>query len=98
MPRSSSPSVVIVNILLIPLGAVCVAAGVVGAARWAEQRWLFIAMAVCGMVVLAGAAHGIFAWGHAVRVDEDTERAMVEAVQARPNASSRLAGPVLAHW
>lgn len=98
MPRSSAPAVVIVNSLLIPLGAVCVAAGIVGASRIGEMRWLFVLLAICGAVVLAGAVHGVVAWGKAVRVDEATERAMVAAVQARPQASTGLAGPVLAHW
>ena len=98
MPKSSAPTVVIVNTLLIPLGAVCVAAGVVGASRIAEIRWLFVLLAICGAVVLGGAVHGIVAWGQAVRVDEATERVMVAAVQAKPRATTGLVGPVLAHW
>ena len=98
MPKSSAPAIVIVNTLLIPLGAVCVAAGIVGASRVAEVRWLFVLLAIGGAVVLVGAVHGIVAWGKAVQVDEATERAMVAAVQAKPRATSGLAGPVLAHW
>jgi len=98
MPKSSAPAVVIVNTLLIPLGAVCVAAGIVGASRIAEIRWLFVLLAICGAVVLGGAIHGIFAWGKAVQVDEATEREMVAAVQAQPRVTTGLAEPVLAHW
>jgi hypothetical protein len=98
VPRSSAPAVAIVNTLLIPLGAVCVAAGVVGASRYGEMRWAFVLFAIGGVVVLAGAVHGVFAWGRAVQVDEATEREMVAAVREQPRASTGLAGPVLAHW
>jgi hypothetical protein len=98
MPKSSAPAIAIVNTLLIPLGAVVVAAGIVGASRYAEMRWAFLLLAVVGAVVLAGAVHGVFAWGKAVQVDEATEREMVAAVRAQPGASTGLAGPVLAHW
>ncbi|MFL5385744.1 MAG: hypothetical protein ACJ8GN_24785 [Longimicrobiaceae bacterium] len=96
MPRSSNPAIAVVDTLLIPLGAVCVVAGIVVATRYAEVRWLGVLMAVAGAVVLFGAVRALFSWGKAVRTDEATERAMVEAVQ--PGASVSRDGPVLAHW
>ena len=98
MPRSSAPAIVIVNTLLLPLGAVTVVAGIVGAASVRELWWAFALLAVAGAAVLWGGIHGIVAWGKAVQVDEATERAMVEAVRAKPRASTGFAGPVLAHW
>jgi hypothetical protein len=98
MPRSSAPAVAIVNVLLIPLGAATLAAGVVGATRVSEMRWLFVLLAIGGAVIMGGAVQGLFAWGKAVQVDEATRRAMVESVRAKPAASTGLAGPVLAHW
>lgn len=98
MPRSSAPAVAIVNVLLIPLGAATLAAGVVGATRVSEIRWAFVLLAIGGAVIMGGAVQGLFAWGKAVQVDEATRRAMVESVRAKPAASTGLAGPVLAHW
>jgi len=98
MPRSSSPAIAIVNTLLLPLGAVTVVAGIVGAAGVRELWWAFALLAAAGAAVLWGGIHGIVAWGKAVQVDEATEREMVEAVRARPRASTGVAGPVLAHW
>jgi len=96
MPRSSSPAIAVVDMLLIPLGAVCVAAGIVMATRYEEVRWLSLGMAALGVVIMFGAVRALFAWGRAVRTDEATERAMVEAVQ--PGASAKRDGTVLAHW
>jgi hypothetical protein len=98
MPKSSSPAIVIVNTLLIPIGAVTVVAGIIGALTVTEIWWAFALLAVCGVAVLVGGVHGIIAWGKAVQVDEATEREMVAAVRAKPRASTGLAGPVLAHW
>jgi len=96
MPRSSAPAGAIVNILLIPLGAVCVAAGVVVGSRFAEVRWLGVLLSVLGFVVVIGAVLGLFAWGRAVRVDEATEQAMRQAVAG--DGASPDPARVLAHW
>lgn len=98
MPRSSAPAVAIVNVLLVPLGAATLAAGVVGFSRVSEMRWAFALLAIVGAVIMGGAVQGLFDWGRAVQVDESTRRAMIESVRAKPAASHGLAGPVLAHW
>jgi hypothetical protein len=98
MPRSSNPAAVIVNALLIPLGVVVMAAGVVGALTADGMRWAFGLLAVGGAVIVGGAIHGAVAWRRAVQVDDETAHAMVAAARAGPASATIPTGPVLAHW
>jgi len=98
MPKSSSPAIVVVNALLIPLGFAVLIGGIGGAVVYREIWWAFALLAGGGVLMLAGAAQGVSHWRRAVQVEDETHHAMLAAVRVRPHVSSGLPAPVLAHW
>jgi len=90
MPHSSTPPIAVVHTWLIQLGAVSIAGGVLGATGDNEVRWIFwvfVLLAVCGVLVLLAGVRGLFAWGRAAQADE---RARVAAAQPGATAEREL--------
>lgn len=105
MPRSSHPAIIVVNVCLLPLGLVTLAAGLAGFVAMNEMWWAFGLLAVGGAVIMGGAVHEIRAWGKRLVADEHTAHEMLSAVRAgqiAPSAAAaaprRATDPVLARW